>query len=58
MNQPQPLSSQLPFDIRAALARAAATPVTDQDPNARVKAIDKVMERARSTHPQLFRRQE
>lgn len=58
MNQPAPLSTQLPFDIRVALARAAQTPVTPQDPNARVKAIEKVMQRARSTHPQLFRRDE
>lgn len=52
--QPPPVSTQLPFDIRAALVRAAATPVRG-DPLARARAIEAVVERARLTHPHLFR---
>ena len=54
MKQPEPLSTQLPFDIRAALARAAQTP-TAGDPMARVKAIEAVTRRAKANHPKLFK---
>lgn len=49
------VSKQLPFDIRAALERAALTPVTEHDPQARVKAIEAVQARARAHFPKLFR---
>lgn len=48
------VSLQLPFDIRAALVRAAATPTTG-DAMARAKAIEAVQARARLTHPHLFK---
>ena len=54
--QPIPVSQQLPFDIRMALAVAAKTPITRLDPHARARAIDRVIDRAKASHPQLFRR--
>lgn len=55
MKQPDPISTQLPFDIRAALARAAQTPVTRGDPMARLKAIEAATRRARANYPHLFK---
>ncbi|MGL5117540.1 MAG: hypothetical protein ACRC7G_02450 [Beijerinckiaceae bacterium] len=46
-----PVSQQLPFDIRTALARAARTPVDQGDPLARVKAINEVTARAKAMAP-------
>jgi hypothetical protein len=52
--QAPPVSQQLPFDIRTALARAARTPVNQGDPLARVKAINEVTARATALAPALF----
>lgn len=54
MNQPPPVSQQLPFDVRVALARAAKTS-TAGDPMARTKAIEEVVRRAKANHPKYFR---
>lgn len=54
MTPTQP-SKQLPFDIRAALVRAAQTPNSVFDPLARVKAIDAAHARARAHSPKLFK---
>lgn len=47
----QPL---LPPHVRDELKRAADTPVTPTDPNARIRAINKVIERAKQRYPTLF----
>lgn len=47
----------LPEKYRSELIRAAQTP-TDKDPNARAKAIDRVLERVRLMHPELFKDEE
>ena len=52
--KPTPLSCHLPYDARAALARASQTPITTTDPLARVKAIDAAMAQARARFPKLF----
>jgi hypothetical protein len=52
--KPTPVSLQLPFDIRMALARAAQTPVSPAEPLARVKAVNAAMAKARSEYPHLF----
>jgi hypothetical protein len=49
------VSVHLPFDLRAALVRAAQTPVTRSDPLARRRAIDEVTARAKRVQPYLFR---
>jgi hypothetical protein len=54
MTQPPPISTQLPFDIRAALARASQVS-TAIDPLARVKAIDHVLRRAKANQPKYFK---
>lgn len=55
MTQPEPISTQLPFDVRAALARAAKTPIPPGDPMARTKAIEEVVRRAKANYPKYFR---
>jgi hypothetical protein len=50
-----PVSLQLPFEVRMALARAAQTPVSGANPLARVNAVDDAMANARAAFPQLFR---
>lgn len=52
---PLGVSAQLPFDVRMALVRAAATPATPGGRNEKLKAIEQVMARVRITHPYLFR---
>lgn len=51
---PLGVSAQLPFDVRMALVRAAATPTTPGGRNEKLKAIELVVSRARITHPYLF----
>jgi hypothetical protein len=53
--QKPPISAQLPFDVRIALARAAQTPVTKADPLARVKALEQAKALALRKYPELFR---
>jgi hypothetical protein len=50
-----PVSLQLPFDVRMALARAAQTPVSPGHPYAREKAINAAMARVKAAFPQLFK---
>jgi hypothetical protein len=38
------------------LQQAAQTPITRHDPLARVKAVEKAIERVRRDHPQFFRK--
>lgn len=45
----------LPHAAREALRRAAATPVSDADPLARMKAINRATEQIRRQYPQFFR---
>lgn len=49
--QPAPVSTQLPFDIRAALVRAAQL----KNPMQRRAAIEAVQATARARFPDLFR---
>lgn len=52
--QPNPVSQQLPFDIRMALVRASKV----KDPLQRVVAIETVQAMARARFPNLFRKTE
>lgn len=45
----------LPPLAREQLQRAALTPVTEDDPFARVKAINRVLEHLQAQHPEYFR---
>ena len=54
-NEENLVATHLPFDLRAALVRAAETPVTRSDPLARRRAIDEVTARAKRMQPYLFR---
>lgn len=47
----------LPESAREELRQAANTP-TDKDPNARAKAIDRVLERLRLLHPEYFKEED
>lgn len=49
-------SAILPADAIAQLKRAAATPITEDDPLARVKAIEQTTRRIKTQHPQFFKR--
>lgn len=51
---PLAISKQLPFDLRMALVKAAATPITRGDPLARLRAIEEVRARFERSHPYLF----
>jgi hypothetical protein len=44
----------LPLDAQAMLRRAAATPVTDADPMARLRAVDRAIKHVKLAHPKLF----
>jgi hypothetical protein len=54
MTTEQPISNLFPPRIRDALIEAARTPITSSDPLARDKAINAVIERARSLYPEKF----
>lgn len=45
----------LPVDAIAQLQRAALTPITEDDPLARVKAIEQTTRRIKMQHPQYFK---
>lgn len=45
----------LPADAIAQLQRAALTPITEDDPLARVKAIEQATRRIKMQHPQFFK---
>ena len=46
----------LPAPARAALQRAAQTPIPHDDPLARVKAINQTIQRLRRQYPDHFRK--
>lgn len=50
-----PICSLLPFPARSILARAAQTPVTEEDPFSRERAIREATDRVRREYPQFFK---
>lgn len=44
-----------PLEVRLALQRASQVQNTELDPQARIKAINAAVERARRMHPEMFR---
>ena len=53
-DKPQ-FNNVLPKEAQLELMRAAQTPITEQDPLARRKAIDKAVERVQAKWPQFFK---
>jgi hypothetical protein len=53
-DKPQ-FNNVLPKEAQRELMRAAQTPITEQDPLARRKAIDKAVERVQAKWPQYFK---
>jgi hypothetical protein len=53
-DKPQ-FNNVLPKEAQRELMRAAQTPITEQDPLARRKAIDKAVERVQAKWPQFFK---
>ena len=53
-----PPAKVLPYDAARLLQQAAQTPIPGHDPLARVKAIEKAIERVKREHPQFFRSKE
>lgn len=53
-----PLANVLPREAATLLQQAAKTPITRIDPLARVKAIEKAVERVKRDHPHLFQTKE
>lgn len=49
-----PPANVLPRDAAKLLQQAAQTPIPGHDPLARVKAIEKAIERVKRDHPQFF----
>ncbi len=50
-----PTSGLLPADARAALVRAAQTPIPPNDPHARVRAVEAAADWVRTKYPHLFK---
>lgn len=53
-----PPANVLPREAAKLLQQAAQTPITRNDPLARVKAIEKAVERVKRDHPQYFQTKE
>ena len=53
-----PPANALPRDAAKLLQQAAQTPITRADPLARVKAIEKAIERVKRENPQFFQTKE
>lgn len=51
----KPPATTLPPDAAKLLKQAAQTPITRADPLARVKAIEKAVERVKRQYPQFFK---
>jgi hypothetical protein len=51
-----PISNLLPASVRNALVQASQTPIPATDPLARIKAIQKAIERAKQSHPHFFKK--
>ena len=56
MNPDRPAHQVYPAAAQAILQRAAQTPITPDDPLARVKAIDKANRQVQQLFPQYFRK--
>ena len=54
----QPPAKLLPLEAARLLQHAAQTPITRADPLARVKAIEKAIERVKREYPQSFQTKE
>jgi len=55
-DKPDPwIHKALPMDAQADLKAAAQTPITPEDPLARVKAIDHAIQRVKQRYPHLFK---
>lgn len=52
------MSEHLPPQARWRLVRAAQTPITDDDPLARVRAVNEASTLARLQHPELFKKED
>ncbi len=52
------ISTTLPSEAVAELRAAAATPITDADPLARQKALEKVTAKLKQKYPQFFKEEE
>lgn len=52
-----PLAKTLPQDAALRLQRAALTLIPDHVPLARVRAIEKAIERVKSDYPQYFKKE-
>lgn len=48
----------LPLEAMLILQRAANTPITADDPLARVKAIEQAIQRVKREYPQMFNQEE
>ena len=57
MKNPPP-AKLLPLEAAKLLQQAAQTPITRADPLARVKAIEKAIERVKREYPQFFQTKE
>jgi hypothetical protein len=53
-----PPANVLPREAATLLQQAAKTPITRNDPLARVKAIEKAVERVKRDHPHCFQTKE
>lgn len=51
----QPPAKLLPLEAARLLQQAAQTPIPGHDPLARVRAIDKAIERVKRQYPQFFK---
>lgn len=49
------LAKVLPTEAAVQLRRAARTPVTKEDPRARIKAIDNAIQKIKRQHPTFFK---
>jgi hypothetical protein len=54
---PSPHTLLPPLLIKA-LQKAAATPITPDDPLARIKALEQATQRIKRNHPELFKTEE
>lgn len=52
-----PLNDVLPVECQLDLMRAAKTPITADDPLARVKAIEQATKRVKNKYPELFKKE-
>lgn len=51
------MKGRLPIEAQEILKRAAQTPITRTDPLARVKAIEKAVQRIKDLYPHLFKKE-